>query len=143
MATVEVRDQEVTIRMPAWEAVMARRGTVTIARAAVSRVSVTGAWVSEQFGVRHGGLVVSGIKKVGVWLGLDGTRRLLAMRRGVPTLRLWCDPERAEGFSQVLISTPAAYDLAALLIDGVRGDSVRGRDRGSSRPAREHPESGQ
>ncbi|ONM49820.1 hypothetical protein [Nocardia donostiensis] len=121
MATIDVRDQAIAVHMPGWEGVAARRSVLVVPRAALSDVSVAETWVSEPFGLRHGGLVVSGLIKVGVWLELDGTRRLLSMRRGVPTLRLLCDPGSAEGFSEILVSVRDAHAVAARLAEEVRG----------------------
>ncbi|MGR6612304.1 MULTISPECIES: hypothetical protein [Kocuria] len=120
MATIDVQAQYVTIRMSGWEAMATRRPALTVQRSALFAVTASDEWVTRGLGLRHGGVVVSGMLKVGIWVGLDGTRRLLAMRRGMPTLRLSCAPGGAEGFSEVLVSAPDAHEVAALLAVGAR-----------------------
>lgn len=116
MATIDVQAQHVTIRMSGWEAMATRRPALTVQRSALFAVTASDEWVTRGLGLRHGGVVVSGMLKVGIWVGLDGTRRLLAMRRGM----LSCAPGGAEGFSEVLVSAPDAHEVAALLAVGAR-----------------------
>lgn len=119
MAAIDVQAQHVTIRMSGWEAMATRRSVLTVQRSALVAVTASEEWVTRGLGLRHGGVVVSGMLKVGIWVGLDGSRRLLAIRRGVPTLRLSCAPDGAEGFSEVLVSAPNAHEMAARLSAGV------------------------
>ena len=119
MATIDVQAQYVTIRMSGWEAMATRRPALTVQRSALFAVTASDEWVTRGLGLRHGGMVVSGVLKVGIWVGLEGTRRLLAMRRSTPTLRLSCAPDGAEGFSEVLVSAPNAHEMAARLSAGV------------------------
>jgi len=120
MATIQVGDEAVTVHLRGWERWAVRRATVTVPHGALSEVSVTDDWVSESFGLRHGGLVVSGLIKVGIWIGLDGSRRLLVLRRGVPTLRLGCDPSGTGGFNELLVSAPGARAAALRLAELAR-----------------------
>lgn len=119
MASIELADQAVIIHLSGWEKLPARRAAVTVPVEALSTVSATQDWLSGSFGLRHGGFVVSGLIKVGIWVGLDGTRRLLAMRRRRPTLHLQCDPERTDGLSAILVSTHDAFSVASRLRERV------------------------
>lgn len=84
-------------------AVVAR--TVRIPLTALASVTATNEWITEPFGLRHGGVVVSGLLKVGVWQTLSGVRQLLAIRRGEPTLRLTCVATPTTDFHEVLVGT--------------------------------------
>src|SRR5690606_41048201 len=111
MAAIDVQAQHVTVRMSGWEAMATRRSALTVQRSALIAITASEEWVTRGLGLRHGGVVVSGMLKVGIWVGLDGTRRLLAIRRGVPTLRLSCAPGGAEGYSEVLRSEEHTSEL--------------------------------
>lgn len=119
MASVQLTDEAVTVHLAGWEALTAltrftgRHRTVRIPLTALTSVTATNEWITEPFGLRHGGVVVSGLLKVGVWRTLSGVRRLLVIRRGEPTLRLTC--VATADFHEVLIGTADAHRLAGEL----------------------------
>lgn len=112
MATLMVDTEGLVVRFPRWEAVMVRRDSYAVARSSITHVRVMPGWTSEILGFRSG-LVVSGFLKVGVWTHPSGTRRLVSMKRGDPTLRIGL--ARSAGgpeFDEILVTTPDAYALA-------------------------------
>ena len=64
------------------------------------------------------GLVVSGFRKLGTFTHPSGKRRLVAMKRGMPLLRLVTD-RREAGFDEILLSMDdAAHVAQAIQVDG-------------------------
>lgn len=118
MTQVSVDGQQVHIDFPGWEAVMVRRRSAPIPLRSIRDVRVEPGWTSEVLGARVG-LVVSGYRKLGTFRHPSGMRRLVAMRRGLPLLRLGVD-RAATGFDEILLSTPDAAGIAAALPAGVR-----------------------
>ncbi|HLT11899.1 MAG TPA: hypothetical protein VK028_14035, partial [Micromonosporaceae bacterium] len=115
MAAIEPGDLAITVHLPGWEAMATRHSALTIPHAAITHVSVSDGWPTGSFGLRHGGVVVSGVIKVGVWLDHDGARRLVSIRRGMPTLQVWCDAGQVEGFALVMVGTHDAHTVAERL----------------------------
>lgn len=114
----QVRYDGVRLRIdfPGWEALMARRRSVEVAREAISSVQVEPGWSSELLGLRSG-LVVSGYRKVGTFRHHSGTRRLVSMTRGLPLLRVRVD-RAVTGFDELLLSTDRAEQIAQTLHAG-------------------------
>lgn len=115
MATVDVADDGVTVRLWGWESLATMRREVHLPFSALVAANATHQWIRGLVEIRMPGVVVPGRTKVGVFTTFDGTRRLLAMHHGDPILRLACHPGRATGFGEVLVSTPDAHALAHLL----------------------------
>lgn len=84
--------------------------------AAVTGARAEPGWTSQVLGMRTG-TVVSGFLKLGSFTHPDGTRRLVAMRRGMPLLRVRL---AGQDYDELLLSTPQASDLAAALDPATR-----------------------
>jgi hypothetical protein len=101
------------VRFPGWERFMAGRSSFDAAPDAITDVTVEPGWSSEILGARSG-LVVSGYLKLGTFRHPFGMRRLVAMRRGEPLLRVALD-RSATRFDELLLSTPDASEIARTL----------------------------
>lgn len=109
---------ELRLTFPGWERLMVSRSEYTIPYEAIADVRVEGDWTSELLGIRSG-LVVSGLVKVARFTHPNGTRRLVAMRRGLPLLRIGL---RGLEFDEVLVSTADADTLRSQLVGRSRQD---------------------
>lgn len=115
MTTINVEGQLLTVTFPGWERLMTGRESHSVDIHGIDFVEVLPGWTSEVLGFRSG-LAVSGLRKLGTFRHLDGTRRLVSMSRGLPLLRVRMrDREAGAGFDELLISTPEAADLALVL----------------------------
>ncbi|WP_129657484.1 hypothetical protein [Rothia halotolerans] len=115
MTQIDEDPKGLSIRFPAWEALMAGRSALFLPRDAIRSARAEPGWTSEVLGVRSG-LAVSGYRKLGTFTHPSGTRRLVSMKRGVPLLRLQVD--RAEtGFDEILLSTAEAEGIARVIPD--------------------------
>lgn len=107
------------LHFPGWEAILVRRSSLSVPSAAIRGVAVSPGWSSEILGIRSG-LVISGLRKLGIFTHPNGTRRLVSMKRGLPLLRVRVS--RADtGFDELLVSLPDAAELA----DAVRSRVAR------------------
>ncbi|GAA1846440.1 hypothetical protein [Agromyces salentinus] len=100
MTAIRVDASTLRVEFPAWEAMMAGRSQYSVAYAAISRVELLPGWSAEVLGVRSG-LVVSGRIKLGTFRHPSGVRRLVAMRRGLPLLRIGL---AGQEFDELLLS---------------------------------------
>ncbi|MFS0700526.1 hypothetical protein AB6N24_11195 [Cellulomonas sp. 179-A 4D5 NHS] len=117
MTAIRLDDTTLHVQFPGWEALMAGRSSYTVDRDAVADVELLPGWSSELLGVRSG-LAVSGRLKVGTFRHPSGVRRLVAMRRGLPLLRV-----RLAGgheFDELLVSDARAERLFESLQKDVR-----------------------
>ena len=117
MTHTRLESSQLTIEFPGWEAMMAGRPRMTVPLTAGRGARAEEGWTHEVLGMRRG-LVISGFRKLGTFRHPDGTRRLVAMRRGLPLLRLAVDRE-VTGVDEILLSTPEATRLASLLSEAV------------------------
>ncbi|MGO1974687.1 MAG: hypothetical protein ACTH2Q_17155 [Propionibacteriaceae bacterium] len=101
---------------PGWERLMVSRGEYAIPYEANTDVRTEEDWTSEVLGFRSG-MVVSGFLKLARFTHPNGTRRLVAMRRGLPLLRIRL---RGQEFDEVLVSTPDADTLRSQLMEFAR-----------------------
>ncbi|MFZ2175965.1 MAG: hypothetical protein WAW17_18385 [Rhodococcus sp. (in: high G+C Gram-positive bacteria)] len=113
MVRVAIDNTGLSISFAAWESFFAGRRSHLIPASSITGAVAGDQWISEFMGLRSG-LVVSGFMKIGVWRTLSGTRRLLCLRRGVPTLRVKIRRETDGQFDEVLIGIPDAHELAAV-----------------------------
>lgn len=113
MTHTRLESTQLTIEFPGWEAMMTGRSRMAVPLTAVRGVHAEEGWTHEVLGIRSG-LVVSGFRKLGTFRHPDGTRRLVAMRRGMPLLRLAVDRD-VTGVDEILVSTPEAARLARML----------------------------
>ncbi|MGH1561557.1 hypothetical protein [Mumia sp. DW29H23] len=118
MTRIHVDDTGIHLQFPGWERLMAGRSTFTAPHEAVLAATAEPGWTREVLGLRSG-LAVSGYLKLGTFRHPSGTRRLVAMRRGLPLLRVALD-RSASGFDEVLVSTPDAAALARTIEAGAR-----------------------
>ncbi|TWH63193.1 hypothetical protein L612_001000001450 [Rhodococcus rhodochrous J38] len=102
-----------------WEAFMVRRSAMEVPISAITGVEVLPGWTSEILGIRSG-MVISGFLKVGTFRHPRGIKRLVAMKRGHPVLRVALGGPEVE-FDELLLSSPEAYTLA----DALRSAGVR------------------
>lgn len=114
MTAIRLDATALHVRFSGWEAVLAGRSGCTVQRHEITGVELLPGWSSEVLGLRSG-LAVSGFLKVGTFRHPSGTRRLVAMRRGLPLLRL-----RLTGheFDELLLSDADAQHLADALREG-------------------------
>ena len=104
MTTIRVDDAALHVDFPGWEAWMAGRSSYTVDRRAITRVELLPGWSSEVLGLRSG-FVVSGSIKLGTFRHPSGMHRLVAMRRGLPLLRIGLTGRAAgEEFDELLVS---------------------------------------
>ncbi|RKN43488.1 hypothetical protein [Micromonospora endolithica] len=111
MSTVHVTADRVRIRLRPVEKIFALHGDLDLPRSAVRTAEVLTDGLAATRGLRAPGLAIPGWTKVGTWRG-RGARQYVAVRRGVPTLRLTLDRQR---YDIVLVSTPDAHAVAAAL----------------------------
>ena len=110
MATVDRSGDVLQVRLSAPEKVAGLLRDVEVPVASVRRATVEADALGAVRGVRAPGLALPGRVKIGTWRGHG--RTLVAVRRGVPALRL----ELTRGpYDAVLVSTPDAAALAAQL----------------------------
>src|SRR5690606_37545362 len=102
MTQIDFGPAGLDIHFPGWEASMAGRRTLHVPLHAILSARVEPGWTSEVLGTRSG-LVVSGFRKLGTFTHPSGKRRLVAMKRGMPLLRLVTD-RREAGFDEILLS---------------------------------------
>ena len=117
MTVIRVDAAALHLEFPGWEAAMTGRGAFTAPREAIACVELLPGWTSEVLGMRSG-LVVSGFVKLGTFRHPSGTRRLVAMRRGAPVLRVGL--RSGSEFDELLFSDPDAAAIAAALAEGAR-----------------------
>lgn len=118
MPTVGFDSGTLVVQFTGWQSLMVRRRELRVPLTTIERVTDEPGWTSEVLGLRSG-LVVSGWYKLATFTHPDGTRRLVAMRRGQPLLRVrFADRAEADGLDELLISTPDAARLAGELATG-------------------------
>ncbi|GEA87984.1 hypothetical protein [Cellulomonas cellasea] len=116
MTAIRLDASTLNLHFPGWEALMVGRSWYTVDRDAITRAELLPGWSSEVLGTRSG-LVVSGRIKVGTFRHPSGVRRLVAMRRGLPLLRLTL---AGEEFDELLVSDAGAGGIVDALGKGVR-----------------------
>ncbi|WP_258724485.1 hypothetical protein [Cellulomonas sp. NS3] len=116
MTAIRLDASTLHLQFPGWEALMAGRSHYAVARDAISAAELLPGWTSEVLGARSG-LVVSGRIKVGTFRHPSGVRRLVAMRRGLPLLRLTLVGQE---FDELLVSDVHAERIADALGKDVR-----------------------
>lgn len=113
MPAIEFEQDRLMVRFAGWEMLMVRRSGLQVPVQAIERVVAEPGWTSEPLGLRVG-LVISGWYKLATFTHPAGIRRLVAMKRGLPLLRVRiADRDAADGFDELLLSTPRAGELAA------------------------------
>jgi len=114
MPTTRLSDDALEVRLRPWEKVAGLLPDLRVPLSAVREVEVVDDALSAPHGVRAPGLALPGIVKTGTWRGRrDGSgRQYVAVRRGVPALRLLLDGQR---WASAVVSTPDAAQLAARL----------------------------
>lgn len=121
MTVIRLDRSSLHVEFPSWEAVMAGRSRYVVDRDAITGVELLPGWTSEVLGIRSG-LVVSGWLKLGTFRHPSGVRRLVAMRRGLPVLRVRLTGRAAgQEFDELLLSDPDAERILDALRDEVRG----------------------
>lgn len=115
MSTVAVTDQAVEIRLSLAEKVAALHGDLRLPRRSIRTATVVADGLAATRGLKAPGLSLPGRVRIGTWRGRGGNR-FLAVRRGVPALRLELVGER---FGLVVVSTPDAAVLAGELTAGL------------------------
>ncbi len=125
MPAIDIRDGRLTVRFTSWERLqLLGRSEYRVPLDAVERVRVEPGWTSEVLGLRSG-TVISGWYKLGTFTHPSGPRRLVAMKRGLPLLRIGLrDREAGAGFDELLLSTPAADGIASALTVARTGGSA-------------------
>lgn len=114
MALTAVHDRRLAVRFSCWERLLVRRATEETPVAATTQVEVLDRWSYQPLGALAG-LIISGLLKIGTWRS-PSTRRLVCMKRGLPTLRVAVDRPRSGGrFDELLISTRDAHETQAAL----------------------------
>lgn len=116
MTAIRLDATTLHLQFPGWEALMVGRSHYAVARDAISGAEVQPGWSSEVLGMRSG-LAVSGHLKVGRFRHPSGVRRLVAMRRGLPLLRLTL---AGQEFDEVLVSDAHAERILDALGKDVR-----------------------
>lgn len=120
MTTIRVDESALHVEFPGWEAWMAGRSRYAVDRRAITRIELLPGWSSEVLGPRSG-LVVSGSIKLGVFRHPSGTRRLVAMRRGRPLLRIGLAGRAAgQEFDELLLSDADPQRILEALGQGDR-----------------------
>ncbi|KAA1418165.1 hypothetical protein FE697_020215 [Mumia zhuanghuii] len=113
MTRVHADHTGIHVTFPGWERLVAGKSAFNAPPQTIQQATAEPGWTSQMLGARSG-LAVSGYLKIGTFRHPSGLRRLVAMRRGVPLLRVAVD-RRLTGFDELLISTPDAVTLAELL----------------------------
>jgi hypothetical protein len=111
MSTVHVTTDRVQVHLTPAEKIGALHGDLDLPRSAVRTAEVLADGLAATRGLRAPGLAIPGRVKTGTWRG-RGTRHFVAVRRGLPTLRLTLDGQR---YDTVLVSVPNAATVAATL----------------------------
>lgn len=116
MPAIEIRDGRLTLHFTSWERLLLfGPGVVSVPVDAIDDVRVEPGWTSEILGLRKG-TVVSGWYKLGTFTHPSGIRRLVAMKRGLPLLRVGVrDRAASDGIDELLLSTPSAQAIASSL----------------------------
>ncbi|SDS18074.1 hypothetical protein SAMN04489812_1129 [Microlunatus soli] len=116
MPAIELDRHRLMVRFTGWESLMVRRQTLEVPIGSIDRVEVLPDWTSESLGLRVG-LVISGWYKLGTFTHPSGTRRLVAMKRGLPVLRLGLTgpADAAPRFDELLLSTQRASEIASTI----------------------------
>ena len=111
MSTVHVTADRVRIHLELAEKIAALHGDLDLPRSAVRAADVVTDGLAATRGLRAPGLAIPGRVKTGTWRG-RGARHFVAVRRGLPTLRLTLHGQR---YDTVLVSVPDAAAVAATL----------------------------
>jgi hypothetical protein len=90
MATIDVHDDEVVVRLTTFEKIFALRGDLRFPRGSVRNVERYDDGLDAVRGFRAPGLALPGIVKVGTWRRRSG-KELVVVRRGEPALRIELD----------------------------------------------------
>jgi hypothetical protein len=121
MTVIRLDDSTLHVQFPGWEALMVGRSAYSVDRDTITGVELLPGWSSELLGARSG-LVVSGHLKVGTFRHPSGARRLVAMRRGLPLLRVrLAGPAGGHEFDELLVSDAQAEQL----FESLRKDARR------------------
>ncbi len=117
MATLQLTDSTLTIRLTRFEKIAGLLRDVEVPRSAVRSVDVVGDALTAARGLRAPGLGLPGVRKIGTWRR-SGERTLVSVRRDQPALRIRLEGQR---YDTLLVGTDAATDLA----DALTGTSSR------------------
>ena len=109
MPTTRLTGDALEIRLRPWERLAGLLADLRVPLSAVREVDVLDDALTAPRGVRAPGLAVPGVR-YGTWRGRG--RQWVAVRRGVPALRLELDGQR---YDSVAVSAPDARALAAQL----------------------------
>jgi hypothetical protein len=112
--TVVLKDDVLVVVFGVAERAFTLRRAVRIPVETISEVQVV-APLSGTRGIRHFGVTVLGLLKVGRWGLGPGVRQLVAVRRGVPALRITLAQPARHGFDELLISDPGAPEMEKAL----------------------------
>lgn len=105
MATITVTDQDVTVELTRREKLAGLLGDVRIPRSQIRSVEALDDPVRAPRGLRAPGLALPGVVKVGTWRSREYGRQYVAVRRGVPGVRLHLDGHR---YREVVLSVADA-----------------------------------
>lgn len=100
MAKTAIHEGRLVIEFTAWERVFTWRRRAEVPLAAVRFVRRERHPFLGVHGVRIAGAEIAGVVKSGIWLGRRG-RQLVALRRGLPAVRIGTD-----GYGEFLVSLP-------------------------------------
>lgn len=92
MATIEVRDREVHVRLTTFEKLFALHGDLSFPRRAVTSVERFDVGLEAVRGFRAPGLAVPGRIMIGTWRRKGG-KELVVVRRDEPAVRIELDGE--------------------------------------------------
>ncbi|HEX4902701.1 MAG TPA: hypothetical protein VFV42_07820 [Acidimicrobiales bacterium] len=111
MATIEVGEREVRVRLQPIERFFSLRGDVTFPREAVASVTVFERGLDAVHGIRAPGLGAPGVRAVGIWRRRNG-KELVVAKRGQPAVRIEL---RDEPWGAVVIGADDPEAVAAAL----------------------------
>jgi hypothetical protein len=114
MATLTITADRLHLHLTTAEKVVGLHGDVDVPLAAVRDVRVEPDALAAVSGLRAPGLSLPTRTKIGTWRG-RGRRRFIVARRGMPAVRVALD---GAGYDELLVSTPAAEDVARSLRTG-------------------------
>jgi hypothetical protein len=117
MATLQLTDSTLTVRLTLVEKIAGLLRDVEVPRTAVRAVDVVSEPLTAMRGLRAPGLALPGVRKIGTWRG-HGERTFVCVRRDQPALRVRLDGQR---YSTLLIGADDAAALADALSGTARG----------------------
>lgn len=111
MTSATIRDDVLEVRFTTGEKIAGLLRDREIPLAAITGIEVVPDGLAAVRGLRAPGLGLPRLRMIGTWRGRSG-RRLVAVKRGVPTLRLRL---AGQHYTAALLSVPNAHQLAAEL----------------------------